>query len=96
MKIDSIIPVSNKGLDKTKEKLSNRDIAKSYKQMDALPNVYQMPISFTRKWSEHTSWGAVINPKTKETIFKILTYPDSKKVIVTVVDSKDETSKKNL
>ncbi|MBR5304250.1 MAG: alpha amylase C-terminal domain-containing protein [Candidatus Gastranaerophilales bacterium] len=94
MKIDSIIPVSNKGLDKTKEKLSNRDIAKSYKQMDALPNVYQMPISFTRKWSEHTSWGAVINPKTKETIFKILTYPDSKKVIVTVVDSKDETSKK--
>ena len=93
MKIDSIIPVSNIGLNKTNEKLSNRGIVKSYKQMDALPNVYHMPISFTRKWSEHTSWGAVINPKTKETTFKILTYPDSKKVIVTVVDSKDETLK---
>ena len=49
-----------------------------------LPNVYYNPVSFGRSWTEHKSWGGVIDPKTKEASFKIFTFPDVKKVTVTI------------
>ncbi len=53
------------------------------KQINELPNVYYKP-SFGRSWAEHKSWGAVIDPETKEASFKIFTYTDTKKVEVLV------------
>lgn len=53
-------------------------------QINDISNIYYKPISFGRSTAEHKSWGAQIDPETKETSFKILTYPDSKKVTVTV------------
>lgn len=57
-----------------------------------LSNVCYKPLSFGRTWSEHKSWGAKIDPDTKEVSFKILTYPDTKGVTVTVEkrDNRDE------
>ncbi|MCD7879790.1 MAG: alpha amylase C-terminal domain-containing protein [Candidatus Gastranaerophilales bacterium] len=49
-----------------------------------LSNIYYEPVSFGRTKAEHKSWGAVVDPKTKEVSFKILTYPDTKKVTVTI------------
>ncbi len=65
---------------------------KTNKKNDVLTNVPQTePIksfryqpAFTRKWAEHKSWGAVIDPDTKECTFKIFTYPDVRRVTVTV------------
>ena len=56
----------------------------SYKQIDELSNVCYKPISFGRKIDEHKSWGAVVNPETKEVTFKLLTFPDVKKVDVNI------------
>ena len=56
----------------------------SYNQINELTNIYYKPLSFGRTTVEHKSWGAQIDPKTKQASFKILTYPDSKKVEVTV------------
>lgn len=55
-----------------------------YKQINNISNVCYKPITFGRSVAEHKSWGAQIDPTTKEASFKILTYPDSKKVYVTV------------
>ena len=41
-------------------------------------------ISFKRSWKEHKSWGAVVDPETKDVSFKIFSYPDTKKVTVNV------------
>lgn len=49
-------------------------------------NNYIYNINFTRSWKEHKSWGAVINPETKDVSFKIPSYPDTKKVSVTVIN----------
>ncbi len=57
---------------------------KEYKQINELSNVYYKPLSFGRTTAEHKSWGGQIDPKTKEVSFKIFTYPDTKKVEVTV------------
>ena len=54
------------------------------KEINELSNVYYKPITFGRTAREHKSWGAQVNPKTKEVSFKILTYPDTKKVEVTI------------
>ncbi len=64
----------------------------TYKQIDNLSNIYYKPLSFGRSLSEHKSWGAVIDPKTKETSFKIFTYPDTKSVNVTV-ENKNNSNK---
>ena len=55
-----------------------------HKQINSLSNIAYKPLSFGRTWAEHKSWGATINPKTKEASFKILTFPDAKGVSVTV------------
>ena len=41
-------------------------------------------ISFKRSWKEHKSWGAVVDPETKDVSFKIFSYPDTKRVTVNV------------
>lgn len=43
-------------------------------------------ISFTRRMKEHESWGAVVDPETKDVSFKIFTYPDVKRVDVKIFD----------
>ena len=40
---------------------------KHYQQINELSNICYKPISFGRTKAEHKSWGAVIDPKTKET-----------------------------
>ncbi len=45
-------------------------------------------VSFARKWSEHKSWGAVVDSETKDVSFKLFTFPDVKSVKV-VVEKKD-------
>ena len=62
-------------------------------QINDISNVYYKP-SFGRSWSEHKSWGAVIDPKTKEVSFKLFTFPDAKKVEVVVTKKDDKNSKK--
>lgn len=64
------------------------------KQINELSNICYKPVSFGRTWAEHKSWGAHIDPKTKETSFKILTYPDTKKVVVTVEKRNNPDNKK--
>ena len=50
------------------------------------------PIKFSRKWKEHTSWGAVVDPNTKDVTFKLFTFPDVKNVNVVVQKrNNDET-----
>lgn len=61
-------------------KSSNQSISNNQE----LSNVCYKPVSFGRKIEEHRSWGARINPKTKEVSFKIFTYPDSKRVTALV------------
>ena len=56
----------------------------SYKQINELSNVCYKPISFGRKAEEHKSWGAVVDPQTKDVTFKLLTFPDVKKVEVNI------------
>ena len=56
----------------------------SYKQVNELSNICYKPISFGRKVEEHKSWGAVVNPETKDVTFKLLTFPDVKKVEVNI------------
>lgn len=70
------------------------DSAKHYPQINELSNVCYKPLSFGRTKAEHKSWGAVIDPNTKEASFKILTYPDTKKVTVTVEKRSNRNNKK--
>ena len=65
-----------------------------HKQINSLSNIAYKPLSFGRTWAEHKSWGATINPKTKEASFKILTFPDAKGVSVTVQKNGDEENTK--
>ena len=69
------------------------DSAKHYPQINELSNVCYKPLSFGRTKAEHKSWGAVIDPNTKEASFKILTYPDTKKVTVTVEKRSNRNNK---
>ena len=76
---------------KTKNPVANKN---EQLQINELSNICYKPLSFGRSWAEHKSWGAVIDPKTKETTFKILTFPDTQKVTVTVKKANDETKVK--
>lgn len=67
----------------------------TYKQLTSISNIYYKPLSFGRSWAEHKSWGAQIDSDTKEASFKLLTYPDTKKVTVTVTkrdNNKEKTT----
>ncbi len=65
-----------------------------YNQINKLSNVYYQPVNFGRSLKEHKSWGAQVDPVTKEVTFKIFTYPDSKKVEVTVEKKGNEKNTK--
>lgn len=52
----------------------------------SIQNFYYNTVSFARKFEEHNSWGATVNPKTKEVTFKIFTFPDVKNVQVKILD----------
>ena len=62
--------------------------------INSISNICYKPVSFGRTWAEHKSWGAVIDPDTKDVSFKLLTYPDTKKVEVTVQKRNNENSVK--
>ncbi len=79
--------------DTTGVKPDNKSQNTEHKQISELSNICYKP-SFGRSWSEHKSWGAVIDPKTKEVSFKIFTYPDTKKVEVVVYKKNDRFNKK--
>ena len=70
-------------------------VQKQDKQINQLSNVCYKPLSFGRSKAEHKSWGGVINPETKDVSFKLLTYPDTKKVIVTV-EKRNNPEKKQV
>ena len=94
MKVNSINSIQGIKQAKTIEKQETNNNSSKNNQITQLSNVYYKPISFGRTWAEHKSWGAVIDPKTKETTFKLFTYPDSKRVTVTVTKANDETQQK--
>ena len=92
MKINNISAITTITNKETKTNQKQNAQYTSHPQMKSLSNVYYTPISFGRSIAEHKSWGAKIDPITKEASFKILTYPDTKRVTVTVEkrDSKKE------
>ncbi len=81
-KINSVYKASDTVHSKSTAK--NAENKQEYKQINELSNICYKPLSFGRSSAEHRSWGAVIDPVTKEASFKILTYPDTKGVTVTV------------
>lgn len=93
MKIQKINGLTFNQADVKKTK-AEKTSSQNYKEINELSNVYYKPLSFGRTKAEHKSWGAQIDPKTKEATFKVLTYPDSKKVVVTVVKANDPNSQK--
>ncbi|MBR2069736.1 MAG: alpha amylase C-terminal domain-containing protein [Candidatus Gastranaerophilales bacterium] len=58
----------------------------NYTNSTQLSNIYYTPLNFTRRWSEHKSWGAQIDPGTKDVTFKLFSFPDNKSVSVAVTD----------
>lgn len=46
-------------------------------------------VNFGRKLEEHRSWGGRINPQNGEVTFKLLTFPNAKKVEVKIFNSED-------
>lgn len=86
--ISNVAYLANVNEQKTTEK-SEKYSKQNRNQIKELSNICYKPLSFGRTWAEHKSWGASINPKTKEASFKIFTYPDTERVTVTV-ESKDE------
>ena len=84
MKINAVNNVTNQNLKKEVKVNNTTNPTANYKQITDISNICYKPISFGRSVAEHKSWGAQIDPETKEASFKILTYPDTKKVTVTV------------
>ncbi len=83
MKVNSINNIQ--GIkDNQAVKKTNNNISNSGNRINQLTNICYKPLSFGRTWAEHKSWGAVIDPTTKEASFKLFTYPDSKRVTVNV------------
>ncbi len=84
MKIDGISVVNSVNEQRAAGKTENVTNKSANVQITKLSNIYYKPLSFGRTWAEHKSWGAVINPETKEASFKLFTYPDTERVTVTV------------
>ena len=94
MKVNGISNISVAQKNQTQKTKNENENIVSKPQINELSNIYYKPISFGRSWTEHKSWGAVIDPQTKEASFKILTYPDTKKVEVTVEKRRNTNNKK--
>lgn len=84
MKVNSINCIAKNGNIVTKKSQTKATKPESNTQISQLSNLFYKPISFGRSEAEHKSWGAQIDQTTKEASFKIFTYPDTKKVTVTV------------
>ena len=85
MKINAITNTASiTNIDNTKSCQYQAAVNKNNKQISQLSNICYKPLNFGRTWAEHKSWGAVINPDTKEASFKIFTFPDAERVTVTV------------
>lgn len=81
-------------LNRKQNKVQNADKKKAcYSQTTSLNNYNS--ISFARKWSEHESWGAIYDPKTKSTSFKVFVFPDVQSVDVEILKN-GEYRKHNL
>lgn len=70
-------------------KISSQYISKSsatnnYKSIGL--NFFHPSISFERSWKEHKSWGAHVDPKTKNVTFKLFSFPDNKSVSVEIIN----------
>lgn len=94
MKIRRVNLESANSLSAKKTAAEKQPVQTSYKQITELPGVYYKPLSFGRSHAEHKSWGATVDPKTKEVSFKILTFPDTKGVTVTVSKNGNESESK--
>ncbi|MBQ3640931.1 hypothetical protein II906_03270, partial [bacterium] len=95
MKINNLYPMNTGYLKAAVKKLSVGNSAEQKdKEINELSNIYYQPVNFGRSKAEHKSWGAQINPETKEASFKILTFPDTQRVTVTVEKRDDRTQKK--
>jgi len=96
LKINKINSLNTSQNVKTTSKNYKTDSQKIDNERDycgEISNICYKPLSFGRKWEEHTSWGANIDPKTKEASFKILSYPDTKKITVTIEKNKNSQPK---
>ncbi len=97
MTINKINPYINAiAINQTKKNTSfysDNSVHKAQNQIKEISNTYYTPITFGRSYKEHKSWGAVISPDTKDVSFKILTYPDTKKVTVTILKNNGKTKK---
>ena len=93
MKVNGINSIQNIKQAEVVKNSTNKNVHPK-QQINELSNICYKPLSFGRTWAEHKSWGAIVDPKTKETTFKLLTYPDSKRVTVTVTKANDETKQK--
>ncbi len=94
MKINSINNVGSIKQNPAVLKTEKTSETNNAQQIKSLSNICYKPISFGRTWAEHKSWGATIDPKTKEASFKLLTYPDTKAVIVNVTKKDNPESRK--
>ncbi len=95
MKIQSINNIeAAKIKNSTHKELKETSQKASLNQSNNISNIYYTPLSFGRSWAEHKSWGASINPETKEINFKILTYPDTKKVNVVLIKRNNKYQRK--
>ena len=70
---------TNKNIKTTKQNVKREP---TFPQEQLICKNYQP--TFQRKWLEHKSWGAVVDPITKEVSFKLFTFPDVKQVEVVV------------
>ncbi|MCD8023930.1 MAG: alpha amylase C-terminal domain-containing protein [Candidatus Gastranaerophilales bacterium] len=77
-----------------KETQKKEITAPEYEQRE-LSNICYKPVSFGRTLKEHRSWGARVNPETKEVSFKLFTYPDAKSVSA-VVQNGENTNRIQL
>ena len=96
MKVDNVNRVGVSGIKSFACDNAVQNHSVCHPQITELSNFSYKPISFGRTWAEHKSWGASVNPKTKSVNFKLLTFPDAKKVTVTVLKKDDEKKSKTF
>lgn len=53
-------------------------------------------VNFTRTLKEHKSWGARVNPETKDVSFKLFTYPDTQAAKVLLYGSSEQDDVKEI
>ena len=87
MKVESINGITTRNYNPSKAQ-KTENISRNYTNNTELKNIYYTPLNFTRRWSEHKSWGANIDPKTKNVTFKLFSYPDNQSVEVEVKNKK--------